>query len=521
MKSGAPRSVGSVSQVTFSGSPRWRVYRAAVLGALVGVHAVVVAPLAVSAAVVPVVGFPTLELQRTILTSPFVGAPTKRPGDVEGLAFDPVRNTLWLADDSKFQLYEVDYSTGALVQTITPAMLAATLKYQLSSPPSAPAAGISRSGDLEALAYDAAHDQLFAFSGHCCPPAKPHDPTVFRLTRGVSGHFELESYQPLPAEAPFNDFSGVGAIEGQLWGGLDQTLYRYDYVTNTFPEHVGPLPIGGGKLNGVGFSADGKDLWVTASNDRLYRLAWPGLDLIPDHDFPMAGLGLLDTRAVEIVGNEIVMADGYDFYPPGTVDEFALRIYTIGTSAPTASFTTTPKPAVGGAPLAVTFSDTSIDRPATWLWAFGDGATSTVQHPIHIFAAVGTYGVKLTVTNPNGTSSATSTVTVTKAPTAGFTMSATSGPAPLTVAFTDTSVGGISPIETRAWNFGDGTSSSDQNPAHVFTTPGTFRVALTVANANGTSTIDRSVTVTPLDVLPPPRLATPSAVCRCQPRSTA
>jgi hypothetical protein len=44
----------------------------------------------------------------------------------------------------------------------------------------------------------------------------------------------------------------------------------------------------------------------------------------------------------------------------------------------------------------VTFTDASTGNPNTWMWKFGDGGTSTVQNPTHIYTAAGTYTVKLT-----------------------------------------------------------------------------------------------------------------------------
>jgi PKD repeat protein len=56
----------------------------------------------------------------------------------------------------------------------------------------------------------------------------------------------------------------------------------------------------------------------------------------------------------------------------------------------------------GPAPLAVRFTDTSAGDPTAWLWSFGDGATSTEQHPIHTYAAPGNYTVNLTVSTGTG-----------------------------------------------------------------------------------------------------------------------
>ena len=64
-----------------------------------------------------------------------------------------------------------------------------------------------------------------------------------------------------------------------------------------------------------------------------------------------------------------------------------------------ANFTASPR--FGPPPLVVTFTDTSSGPVATWEWALGDGATSTLQHPTHIYMT-GTYIVSLTVRAAGG-----------------------------------------------------------------------------------------------------------------------
>ena len=56
----------------------------------------------------------------------------------------------------------------------------------------------------------------------------------------------------------------------------------------------------------------------------------------------------------------------------------------------------------GWAPLSVAFSDLSAGQPTAWSWSFGDGATSTGQHPVHTYEAAGNYAVRLAVTNGKG-----------------------------------------------------------------------------------------------------------------------
>jgi len=59
----------------------------------------------------------------------------------------------------------------------------------------------------------------------------------------------------------------------------------------------------------------------------------------------------------------------------------------------------------GTMPLTVGFTDQSNGAPTAWAWNFGDRATSTVQHPVHTYAAAGTYTVSLNVTNDGGSNS--------------------------------------------------------------------------------------------------------------------
>lgn len=88
-------------------------------------------------------------------------------------------------------------------------------------------------------------------------------------------------------------------------------------------------------------------------------------------------------------------------------------------TAPTASFTRTP--ASGAAPRDVVFTDTSTGVPTSWSWDFGDGGTSTQQHPTHQYTVPGTYTVALTATNATGSDTVTQvdSVTITTAPPTG------------------------------------------------------------------------------------------------------
>ncbi len=156
-------------------------------------------------------------------------------------------------------------------------------------------------------------------------------------------------------------------------------------------------------------------------------------------------------------------------------------------------------PTSGDGPLTVFFTDKSENSPGNWSWNFGDGASTTIENPQHTYASVGaptTYTVILIETNAYGSSTATTTISVTEpAPNAGFSANVTSGDGPLTVIFTDTSVNLAGVSTTWSWTFGDGSTSTLENPTHTYasvTTPTTYTVKLVVTTPFGTSTFRKS-----------------------------
>lgn len=204
-------------------------------------------------------------------------------------------------------------------------------------------------------------------------------------------------------------------------------------------------------------------------------------------------------------------------YFRGSIDEVAVypvplsaaqvaNHYMVGSALPpappTADFTV--DPANGTVPLTVAFTDQSSGNPTSWRWDFGDGTTSTSQNPApHVYATAGTYTVSLTAANVAGSDTATKagavTATLPPAPTADFSATPTTGGAPLDVAFSDSSQG--SPT-SWSWDFGDGGSSTAQNPTHTYDSPGSYTVSLTVANAGGSDTATKADYVVAVHVDP-------------------
>ncbi|HNW38138.1 MAG TPA: PKD domain-containing protein, partial [Methanosarcina vacuolata] len=112
-------------------------------------------------------------------------------------------------------------------------------------------------------------------------------------------------------------------------------------------------------------------------------------------------------------------------------------------------------------------------------------------NPRHKYSKVGVYTVTLTAINGNGSSTLTKTeyIKVATKPVVNFSASPTSGTAPLTVEFIDTSTG----IPTGwKWNFGDGKTSTIQNPSHVYSKAGNYTVKLTASNVAGNNMVRKT-----------------------------
>ncbi len=153
--------------------------------------------------------------------------------------------------------------------------------------------------------------------------------------------------------------------------------------------------------------------------------------------------------------------------------------------SPTAGFTGSPTS--GDYPLNVSFTNSSSGA-TSYSWNFGDGGSSTATNPSHTYTAAGTYTVTLTATNACGSDQDVKTdyITVTTPPcdppVADFSGSPTSGDYNLNVSFNDLST--FSPT-SWSWTFGDGGTSTSQNPSHTYTAAGTYTVSLTATNACG------------------------------------
>ena len=159
---------------------------------------------------------------------------------------------------------------------------------------------------------------------------------------------------------------------------------------------------------------------------------------------------------------------------------------------PTADFTF--EPAEIKVNVEVTFTNASSDAD-TYAWNFGDGSTSTETNPSHVFTTAGTYAVKLVATNAEGSDEVEKSVVIgdLELPTVAFTYDPSEVTVNEVVTFTNSTVDG----DTYAWDFGDGETSTEENPTHIFTSTGIFTVKLVATNADGEAEAEQSIEVGP------------------------
>ncbi|MBL7965066.1 MAG: PKD domain-containing protein [Flavobacteriales bacterium] len=180
---------------------------------------------------------------------------------------------------------------------------------------------------------------------------------------------------------------------------------------------------------------------------------------------------------------------------PGCVSMATVTITVL--PSPVAQFTVSPVAACNS--LTAAFTNTSTGATG-WNWQFGDGQSSTAEHPApHLYASPGLYTITLTVSTAQGcTASAQQQVQVFAPPTVQIIASSLCfGELSM---FTPQVIGSPGdPVTQYQWDFGDGQQSTQQSPLHSYGAPGPYTVTLTV-----TTTHCQSTTVQPVFVHPKP-----------------
>lgn len=157
---------------------------------------------------------------------------------------------------------------------------------------------------------------------------------------------------------------------------------------------------------------------------------------------------------------------------------------------PKAAYTGAPTGICEGQKVKFTDNSTFTTNPIkSWSWNFGDGKQSSQPSPENTYSTSGTYAVSLIVEDTKGCKDVlnqTNYISVGKAPTAQFFSDISGGCiTPLTVKFTDNSQTSTGRTYSYRWYFGDGDSSTQQNPQHTYKASGKYDVTLVLNDGKG------------------------------------
>jgi parallel beta-helix repeat protein len=279
--------------------------------------------------------------------------------------------------------------------------------------------------------------------------------------------------------------TGETAYNPAIYGaaiGYDGTIYFGTQGGNLYAVNIDgtqkwTYAVGGTLQGSPIIGADGT-IYVGSSNGMMYAFN------------PDGTIIWTYTTGGGIYGSAAIGANGTLYF--GSEDK---NLYAIANTVCKANQTK------GAAPLTVQFSASDIS-PASWYWDFGDGTNSTEQNPLHNYLNAGYYDVTLTLTRSNGQKRTVRFSCYIKAydsPVSNFISTTAWGTIPGAVPaaynniqFNDTSA---HVPTTWYWDFGDGTSSTLQNPTHAYTTPGSYTVVLTVTNPAGNNTFSYPIQV--------------------------
>ena len=197
----------------------------------------------------------------------------------------------------------------------------------------------------------------------------------------------------------------------------------------------------------------------------------------------------------------------------GRSDAFVARLLpTASSGPPVGEFRAVPRS--GPAPLSASFADESVCSVDAWRWTFGDGTSSTQRNPTHTYAADGSYTVTLEVISTGGQDVVRKLdyVTVGDAIQAEFTVDPADGLAPLSASFANLTIGSAT---SYLWEFGDGSTSSDRAPTHVYRDVGAYGVTLTATGPTGLNSQYHADVVHAREIVPcfeaAPRVLRPGA----------
>jgi YVTN family beta-propeller protein len=288
------------------------------------------------------------------------------------------------------------------------------------------------------------------------------DGTKVYVTNGESNNVSVidTSTNTVTATVPVGSYPlGIAISPDRTKVYVTNNYNKYVSVIDTTTNNVTSIVPVGSNPFGVSVTSDGKKVYVANSNSNT--------------------VSVIDADANKVVAT----VDKFIGYYPIAFGQFISPL----PAQPVLPVANLSRNITSGyAPISIQFIDFSKNS-AEWNWDFGDGNNSTDQNPVHTYSTAGSYNITLKAINENGTDSIIENIAILAQP--EFSASPTSGKTPLTVGFTDQSIG--SPNLWK-WDFGDGANSTEKNPVHVYNKAGQYPVTLTLNNSGIISSVTKS-----------------------------
>ncbi|MEI6816426.1 MAG: PKD domain-containing protein [Bacteroidota bacterium] len=322
------------------------------------------------------------------------------------------------------------------------------------------------------------------------------------------------------------------------YGNSSLTMIKFSSGLNSSTTDSYIATSGGGRFSGIDWIEEGCNIYAIASHNtnNLYKLNF-GSDInnpSPTLSAPIAGIYYNDPRGLKIIKDSSkvrVFSMNWDgsgigrtlsrfSFPNNCSSNYSVSnastpppvtfstpgVYTVTLSATDTSgnnnmacntITVLPKDTALFTLSHTTCSNTFSFVDATYphmdshrTWSFGDGNTSTLQNPSHTYSYPGVYTVTLSIVSTNGCTDSYSQNIIADSAIANFSYI---GGCVDSVRFINLSIDSSNIINYRFWNFGDLTTSTNNNPAHSYDTSGQYTVTLTVGIGGCTSTFSSSV----------------------------
>jgi PKD repeat protein len=279
---------------------------------------------------------------------------------------------------------------------------------------------------------------------------------------------------------------GVSLILGSIMRNAPYDAYRIGYKLFGVGGNAWPVPSATSNSTGgdIPLTVDFSSAGSTDPNGTIASLLWDfgdgatSTEANPSHLYNAPGQYVATLTVTDNAGVSSVDTEALDVTAPNVL--------------PVAVASATPT--TGPSPLDVTFFAEGSYDPDGSLgnleWHFDDGGSYFGSIAFNTFTTPGVHHASLTVHDSRGGTSTDTVSVFVQAPNAQpiviISATPTSGDAPLTVSFS--SAGTRDPdgtIVSYAWTFGDGGTSSEQNPSHLYTSAGTYAATLTVTDNRG------------------------------------